>query len=122
MSAKLSAIWQTRNRPGRGIDLNELWNTFVPMVVNQHGWEKFMQKSIRGSLKVFLTGSPVYVKGCQVYMSVEAINEYYGLETNVNHVDEEVVVAGGPDSGFEQPIPPPWVVAMLISLERRLDG
>ncbi|KAL5810728.1 hypothetical protein ACOSQ4_027296 [Xanthoceras sorbifolium] len=34
----------------------------------------------------FLIGGPVYVKGHRVEMSVKAINEYYGLETDVNHV------------------------------------
>ncbi|KAL5744147.1 hypothetical protein ACOSQ2_027263 [Xanthoceras sorbifolium] len=68
------------------------------MVVNQCGWGKFLQQPIRASLKVvykfyiamvpaeFLIGGPVYVKGHRVEMSVKAINEYYGLETDVNHV------------------------------------
>ncbi|KAL5808315.1 hypothetical protein ACOSQ3_029006 [Xanthoceras sorbifolium] len=68
------------------------------MVVNQRGWGKFVQQPIRASLKVvyefytvmvpeeFLIGGPVFVKGHEVDISVEAINEYYRLETDVNHV------------------------------------
>ncbi|KAL5745858.1 hypothetical protein ACOSP7_027004 [Xanthoceras sorbifolium] len=104
------------------------------MVVNQCGWGKFLQQPIRASLKVvykfyiamvpeeFLIGSPVYVKGHRVEMSVKVINEYYGLETDVNHIDEKDVVVGGSDLAVEQPIPPLWAATMLISLERRLDG
>ncbi|KAL5843986.1 hypothetical protein ACOSQ4_009944 [Xanthoceras sorbifolium] len=38
----------------KGIDLEELWNTYVPMVVHQQGWTKFVQKLIQDSEKVVL--------------------------------------------------------------------
>ncbi|KAL5767362.1 hypothetical protein ACOSP7_013973 [Xanthoceras sorbifolium] len=72
----------------KGIDLEELWNTFVPMVVNQRGWGKFVQQPICAILEfyatmildVFMNGGPVNVKGRQVAITVEVINEYYMLE------------------------------------------
>ncbi|KAL5836882.1 hypothetical protein ACOSQ3_014051 [Xanthoceras sorbifolium] len=69
----------------RGIDLEELWNTFVPMVVNQRGWGKFVQQPIRAN--VFMNGGPVNVKGRQVAIIMEAINKYYMLE----NYNEELV-------------------------------
>ncbi|KAL5834675.1 hypothetical protein ACOSQ4_014172 [Xanthoceras sorbifolium] len=54
----------------RGIDLEELWNSFVPMVVSQRGWGKFVQQLIRASLK-------------------------YGLERDVDHIEG---VAQNPNS------------------------
>ncbi|KAL5834482.1 hypothetical protein ACOSQ4_013979 [Xanthoceras sorbifolium] len=79
----------------KGIDLEELWNTFVPMVVNQRGWGKFVQQPIRASYTVilefyatmipdvFMNDGPVNVKGRQVAITVEAINEYYMLENDL---------------------------------------
>ncbi|KAL5776935.1 hypothetical protein ACOSP7_009861 [Xanthoceras sorbifolium] len=37
-----------------------------------------------------MNGGTVNVKGCQVAISVEAINEYYGLENVVNHTGIDV--------------------------------
>ncbi|KAL5779437.1 hypothetical protein ACOSQ2_010174 [Xanthoceras sorbifolium] len=37
-------------------------------------------------------------------------------------IDEEDVVARGPDPTVDQPIPPAWAAAMFNSLERRPDG
>ncbi|KAL5747095.1 hypothetical protein ACOSQ2_024392 [Xanthoceras sorbifolium] len=34
----------------------------------------------------FMIGGPIFVKGHEVDMNAEAINEYYKLETDLNHV------------------------------------
>ncbi|KAL5787551.1 hypothetical protein ACOSP7_004500 [Xanthoceras sorbifolium] len=40
-------------------------------------------------LKVFDNDGAVYVRGQQVHMSVKAINKFYGLDTDNDHVDWE---------------------------------
>ncbi|KAL5769997.1 hypothetical protein ACOSP7_014151 [Xanthoceras sorbifolium] len=42
----------------RGIDLEELWNSFVPMVVSQRGWGKFVQQLIRANKKDVVARGP----------------------------------------------------------------
>ncbi|KAL5760692.1 hypothetical protein ACOSQ2_019530 [Xanthoceras sorbifolium] len=81
----------------RGIVLDELWNTFVPMIVNRRRWGRFVQQPIRASKSiilefyatmipdVFKKGGLVSVKGRQVDISVKSINEYFRLE-DVNHM------------------------------------
>ncbi|KAL5760644.1 hypothetical protein ACOSP7_019156 [Xanthoceras sorbifolium] len=83
----------------RGVAMDELSNMFVPMVVHHKGWQKFIQQPIQANSAIvlefyasmicddFLTSGPVMVRGQLVFMSVEAINEYFGLETDPSLVD-----------------------------------
>ncbi|KAH7571409.1 hypothetical protein JRO89_XS04G0045500 [Xanthoceras sorbifolium] len=49
--------------------------------------KRILRKKASGSADVFKNGGPLSVKGHQVHISVEAVNEYYELE-NVNHTGE----------------------------------
>ncbi|KAL5762929.1 hypothetical protein ACOSP7_019193 [Xanthoceras sorbifolium] len=87
----------------RGIQLEELMDTVMPIVVRERSWGFFVQQLIPGSLKVdsefyatmvpevFENGGRVYVRGRQVHMIVKAINDYYKLDTDVDHVDWEAL-------------------------------
>ncbi|KAL5766356.1 hypothetical protein ACOSP7_016973 [Xanthoceras sorbifolium] len=72
-------------------------------VVRERSWGFFVQQPIPTSLKVvwefyyamvlevFDNGGTVYVRGRQVHMSVMAINDYYILDTDADHVDWEAL-------------------------------
>ncbi|KAL5766335.1 hypothetical protein ACOSP7_016952 [Xanthoceras sorbifolium] len=57
----------------RGIQLEELMDIVVQIV------------------DVFENGGAVYVRGRQVHMTVKAINDYYRLDTDADHVDWEAL-------------------------------
>ncbi|KAL5769431.1 hypothetical protein ACOSP7_013585 [Xanthoceras sorbifolium] len=72
-------------------------------VMKERSWGCFVQQPIPASLKVvsefyaamvpevFENGGVVYVRGRQVHMTVKAINDYYKLDTDADHVDWEAL-------------------------------